>query len=132
VVGDLLGRHRDARILVFAADNDTAYAVAREHLIQPITCDIPSRERTRALDRFSRGELRSLVSARVLNEGIDVPAADVAIIVGSSQGSREYVQRVGRVLRPAVGKEAVVYELVTRGTFEVRRAGEHRRSLAPG
>ena len=40
VVNDLLLRHRDARILVFAADNDTAYAVAREHLVQPITCDI--------------------------------------------------------------------------------------------
>lgn len=131
-VSDLLLRHHDARILVFAADNDTAYAVAREHLIQPITCDVGSRERARALDRFSRGELRILVSARVLNEGIDVPAADVAIIVGGSQGSREYVQRVGRVLRPSEGKEAVVYDLVTRGTFEVRRAGEHRRALASG
>jgi len=39
-VHDLLLRHRDHRILIFAADNDTAYAVAREHLVQPITCDI--------------------------------------------------------------------------------------------
>lgn len=132
IVNDLLLRHREARILVFAADNDTAYAVAREHLAQPITCDIGPRERTQALQRFSKGELRILVSARVLNEGIDVPAADVAIVVGGSQGSREYVQRVGRVLRPSEGKQAVVYDLVTRDTFEVRRAGEHRRALASG
>ena len=131
-VHDLLLRHRDHRILIFAADNDTAYAVAREHLVQPITCDIGPRERERALQRFAAGELRILVSARVLNEGIDVPAADIAIVAGGSQGSREYIQRVGRVLRPSEGKEAVVYDLVTRGTFEVRRAGQHRRALASG
>ncbi len=132
VVDDLLKRHRDNRILVFAADNDTAYAVAREHLVQPITCDIGPKERERALKRFSSGELRILVSARVLNEGIDVPASDVAIVAGGSQGCREYIQRVGRVLRPAEGKKAVVYDLVTRGTFEVRRADDHRRALASG
>ena len=132
ILHDLLLRHRDHRILVFAADNDTAYAVAREHLIQPITCDIGPRERERALQRFSNGELRILVSARVLNEGIDVPAADIAIVAGGSQGSREYIQRVGRVLRPSAGKQAVVYDLVTRGTFEVRRADRHRRALASG
>ena len=132
VVHELLRRHGDARILVFAADNDTAYAVAREHLIQPITCDIGPGERARALRRFSSGELRILVSARVLNEGLDVPAADVAIVAGGSQGSREYIQRVGRVLRPSEGKEAVVYDIVTRGTFEVRHANEHRRALASG
>ena len=131
-VGDLLLRHRDARILVFAADNETAYAVAREHLVQPITCDIGPAERARALHRFSQGELRILVSARVLNEGLDVPAADIAILVGGSQGSREYIQRVGRVLRPSEGKKAVVYDLVTRGTFEVCRANKHRRALASG
>jgi superfamily II DNA or RNA helicase len=130
VVNDLIMRHRDGRILVFAADNDTAYSVAREHLVQPITCDIGAAERSRALGRFAKGELRILVSARVLNEGIDVPAADVAIVVSGSQGSREYVQRVGRVLRPSEGKEAVVYDLVCRGTFEVRHAGKHRRALA--
>ena len=131
-VRSLILRHRDARILVFAADNETAYAIAREHLVQPITCDIGAAERTRALERFSRGELRILVSARVLNEGLDVPAADVAIVAGGSQGSREYVQRVGRVLRPSEGKKALVYDLVTVGTFEVPRVNRHRRALASG
>jgi superfamily II DNA or RNA helicase len=130
ILNDLLLRHHNSRTLIFAADNDTAYSVAREHLVQPITCDIGKKERARALQRFGAGELRILVSARVLNEGIDVPAADVAIIVGGSQGSREYIQRVGRVLRPSEGKKAIVYDLVTRGTFEVRRADEHRRALA--
>lgn len=131
-VADLLMRHRNARILVFAADNETAYAIAREHLVQPITCDIGPTERARALEHFSKGDLRILVSARVLNEGLDVPAADIAVVVGGSQGCREYVQRVGRVLRPSQGKKAVVYDLVTRNTFEAPRADRHRRALASG
>lgn len=128
----LLARHREARTLVFTADNAAAYAIAREHLIMPITCDIGRTERDAALERFGRGELRALVSARVLNEGLDVPDADVAIIVGSSLGEREHVQRVGRLLRPAEGKRAWVYELVSRKTGEVRQARRRRAGLGSG
>jgi superfamily II DNA or RNA helicase len=126
----LLARHHRSRVLVFTADNAAAYAIAREHLIMPITCDISRAERERALEAFRAGELRALVSARVLNEGIDVPEADVAVIVGGTQGQREHVQRVGRLLRPSAGKRALVYELVTVATSEVRRAAERRRGLA--
>jgi superfamily II DNA or RNA helicase len=129
VLRELLARHRAGRVLVFTADNDAAYAIAREHLLMPITCDIGRREREAALSAFKRGELRALVSARVLNEGIDVPDADVAIVVSGSHGQREHVQRIGRLLRPVPGKRALVYELVTRDTSEVRRSIERRRGL---
>jgi superfamily II DNA or RNA helicase len=125
----LLDRHRSARTLVFTADNPTAYAIAREHLVMPLTCDIGRQERAEALDRFRRGTLRTLVSARVLNEGLDVPDADVAIVVGGALGEREHVQRVGRLLRPAEGKRALVYELVTRDTVEVGQARRRRQGL---
>jgi superfamily II DNA or RNA helicase len=128
---ELLGRHREARVLVFTADNQTAYAVAREHLVMPITCDVGRAERADALRRFGSGALRVLVSARVLNEGLDVPDADVGIVVGATQGEREHVQRVGRVLRPAPGKRALVYELVTRGTPEMGQLARRRSALAP-
>jgi superfamily II DNA or RNA helicase len=128
----LLERHAGSRVLVFTADNATAYAVAREHLIMPITCDIPRKERDAALARFRSGELRALVSARVLNEGLDVPDAEVGIVVGGAHGEREHVQRVGRVLRPAEGKRALVYELVVRDTSEVRQAARRRRGLGEG
>jgi superfamily II DNA or RNA helicase len=130
-VGALLERHREARVLIFTADNEAAYAIAREHLVMPITCDISRPEREAALSAFRAGTFRSLVSSRVLNEGIDVPDAGVAIVVGSAQGEREYVQRIGRLLRPMQGKRAVIYELVTSATSEVRRATERRRALAP-
>jgi superfamily II DNA or RNA helicase len=130
-VGALLERHRDSRVLIFTADNAAAYAIAREHLVMPMTCDISRAEREAALAAFRAGKLRSLVSSRVLNEGIDVPDAGVAIVVGSAQGEREYVQRIGRLLRPTQGKRALIYELVTSATSEVRRAIERRRALAP-
>jgi superfamily II DNA or RNA helicase len=130
-LAELLARHRGSRMLVFTSDNETAYTIAREHLVMPMTCDIARAEREQALSAFRSGELEVLVSAQVLNEGIDVPDADIAIIVGGLRGGREHVQRVGRLLRPLPGKRALVYELVMMGTHEVRKARERRRALLP-
>jgi superfamily II DNA or RNA helicase len=130
VVRELLRRHQHQHVLVFTADNEAAYHVALELLVMPITCDIGRAERADALGRFAEGKLTTLVSARVLNEGLDVPSAEVAILVAGAHGSREYVQRVGRVLRPAEGKQAVIYELVIDNTHEMRELERGRRRLA--
>ena len=92
-LASLLERHRHARVLVFTADNETAYAIARTHLIMPLTCDIGRQERDLALDRFRQGEILALVSARVLNEGIDVPDADVAVVLAAFRTRRQLVQQ---------------------------------------
>jgi len=126
----LLSEHVDDRVLIFTADNETAYRLATELLVMPLTCDIGQAERASALAAFGEGRLRCLTSSRVLNEGLDVPAASVAILMGGSQGTREFLQRVGRVLRPAAGKRARVYELSTRDTFETRQSAERRLYLA--
>ncbi len=129
-LAEILRRHRQSRVLVFTSHNQSAYAIAREHLVMPITCDIGRREREQVLERFRRGELRALVSARVLNEGVDIPDADVAVVLAGAMGEREHVQRVGRVLRPGEGKRAMVYELVAQGTTETARARRRRAALA--
>jgi superfamily II DNA or RNA helicase len=128
----LLGRHHPERTLVFVADNATAYAVAREHLIMPLTCDIGRAERREVLARFADGGLRALVSSQVLNEGIDVPAAEVGIVVAGRMGEREHVQRVGRLLRPSAGKRARVYELVVEHSSEMAQAERRSERLALG
>jgi superfamily II DNA or RNA helicase len=127
----LLARHRGQRTLVFVADNETAYAVAAEHLIMPLTCDIGRKERIEVLGRFRAGALLALVSAQVLNEGVDVPSAEVGIVVAGRLGEREHLQRVGRLLRPAEGKRAIVYELVVARSSEVRQAERRGERLAP-
>jgi len=126
----LMKRHRRNRTLIFTADNNTAYEVSRKHLIMPITCDIGRKERVYVLEKFRKGELRALVSSRVLNEGLDVPDADVAIIIGGTLGVREQTQRIGRVLRPRQGKQAIIYELVCRNTIEEFRARRRRKNGA--
>ncbi len=127
----LLSEHRDDKALVFAATVDDAYTLAHDNLIPVITAETSRAERAHLLSLYRDGAVRALVSARVLNEGIDVPDARIAILAGGSLGVREVVQRVGRVLRPSPGKRALVYELTTSGTIDDRRAEARRRLLVP-
>jgi superfamily II DNA or RNA helicase len=130
LMAGLLGRHQPDKTLVFTAFAEDAYAIAKDHFIPVVTADVARRERESILEQFRNGRYRAIVSARVLNEGIDVPDANVAILVAGSLGGREYVQRVGRILRPGPGKQALAYELVAAGTFDDRRARARRKSLA--
>jgi superfamily II DNA or RNA helicase len=123
---DLLQRHTGERILIFTADNATAYAIARELLVVPITCDIGRTERVEMLARYRAGDVSVLVSAQVLDEGFDVPDAEVAIIVGGTSSQRRQAQRIGRVLRPRAGKRAHVYELVVADSAELRQVQRRR------
>ena len=59
-----------------------------------------------------------VATSRVLNEGVNVPEANVAIVLSGSGSVREHVQRLGRVLRKSGDKEATLYEVITRGTVE--------------
>jgi superfamily II DNA or RNA helicase len=130
LVAALLRKHQADKTLVFTAFAEDAYAIGRDALVPVITADVSRRERESVLARFREGRYRAVVSARVLNEGIDVPDANVAILVGGSLGGREYLQRVGRILRPGPDKQAMAYELVTAGTLDDRRARARRRRLA--
>jgi superfamily II DNA or RNA helicase len=130
LLGMLLRQHWDRKVLIFTADTEVAYRIAREHLIMPITADIGREERERMLLAFKEGRIRALVSCRVLNEGVDVPDAEVAIVLGGTQGPREHIQRIGRILRPSQGKRAIVYELVCRGTSEVRQSVRRSQAVA--
>lgn len=126
---ELLTRHRGSRALVFTADNATAYAIARELLVMPITHEIKRAERALALAGFRSGERPVLVSSQVLEEGFDVPEADLAIVVGGTASARRHVQRIGRVLRPRDGKRARVYELAVAETTEVGYVQRRRQGL---
>ena len=77
-----------------------------------------SRERKQILERFHSGEYSIVVTSQVLNEGVDVPAANVGIILSGTGSVREHVQRLGRLLRKQPDKQALLYEVVTRGTAE--------------
>ena len=115
---DLLTRHARDRVIVFAEFNRVVDQVSRTLLIPSITHRTPAAERQAVLDRFRSGRYTKLVTGRVLNEGVDVPDANVAIVLSGTATKREYIQRLGRVLRPKEG-QATLYELVSEETDEL-------------
>jgi len=125
LVGQLLAQHRDEKIIVFSEYNAIVDRLSRHLLLPSITYKTPPRERRLVLERFRSGQYSKLVTGRVLNEGVDVPDASVAIVVSGSAATREYIQRLGRVLRPKP-TDALLYELVTRHTSESRTAARRR------
>ena len=102
------------------------YHLSRRHLIPALTCETKAAERKAVLERFQAGEYPALVTSRVLNEGIDVPEAKVAIVLGGSAGAREYIQRLGRVLRKVDNRTAVLYEIIVGDTVDTGRAARRR------
>lgn len=126
----LLSRHRHDRAIVFTQDNATAYEVSRRFLVPVITHQTKVSERSRILAGLADGTYGAVVTSKVLNEGVDVPSANVAIVLSGSGSVREHVQRLGRVLRKAEGKRAVLYELVTAGTSEQFTSERRREHVA--
>ena len=108
------------RIIIFTRYNDMVYEISKTFFIPCITHQTNSEERKEILKKFKSGDFSALVSSQVLDEGIDVPEANVGIIVSGTGSSRQFTQRLGRLLRPKEGKKAVLYELITKGTKEVR------------
>ncbi|HEY6408909.1 MAG TPA: helicase-related protein, partial [Ktedonobacteraceae bacterium] len=113
----LLHQHARDQLLLFSEYNPVVDEISRRFCLPSITYKTPAEERRTILERFRTGQYSKLVTGRVLNEGVDVPDCRVAIIVSGNSTKREYIQRLGRILRPKVG-EALLYELVTTGTTE--------------
>ncbi len=127
----IIRAHRGERIIIFTADNDTAYDIGRRFCLPVITHHTRPSERAAFLDAFRSGRWPVLVTGQVLNEGVDVPAAGVGVVLSGTAAVREHVQRLGRILRPAAGKkQAVLYELISAGTGEVGVNMRRRRHQA--
>lgn len=129
VLEALLQEHLHDQILIFTESNDVAYLVACRHLIPVITHETKSAERKHILDGFLAGNLPAVVTSRVLNEGVDVPEAKVAIVLGGTASAREYIQRLGRVLRKVRNREAVLYEVIVRDTVDEGRSQRRHRKV---
>lgn len=129
VLADLLAQHHPTRTLVFTDDNATVYRIAKLFLIPAITHKTPVKERHDILARFKSGAYPVVVTSRVLNEGVDVPEATIAIVLSGTGSAREYTQRLGRILRQGNGKLAMLYEVVAQATSE-EHTSRRRRSQA--
>jgi superfamily II DNA or RNA helicase len=122
----LLHVHRGDRAILFTQDNATAYAIAGRFLVPVLTHQTKVRERSAILAGLAAGTYHAVATSRVLNEGVDVPDANVAVILSGSGTVREHVQRLGRILRKRGDKRAVLYELVTEETTETYTSERRR------
>lgn len=113
----LLSQHADDQVILFSEYNPVVDEISRRFCLPSITYKTPAEERRTILERFRTGHYTKLVTGRVLNEGVDVPDCRVAIIVSGNSTKREYIQRLGRILRPKAG-QALLYELITSSTTE--------------
>ena len=96
--------------------------------INTYTANTPIGERENLRIQFERGELQGLVAIRCLDEGVDIPAVQTAVILASSANPRQFIQRRGRVLRPHPGKHrATIFDMIVlppeldRETIEIER-----------
>ena len=121
----LLEQHRRDKVIVFSEYNALVDTISARLALPSITYRTAAEERKGTLDAFRAGEYSKIVTGRVLNEGVDVPDANVAIVVSGSSTKREYIQRLGRVIRPKA-ERALLYEIITRHTGEVRTARKRR------
>lgn len=96
--------HSANRTLIFTQTIESAGNIAEtlqsfKINAQAIHSQIKMDERRRILQKFGEGDLQVVVAPQVLDEGVDVPEADLAIIVAASKTRRQMIQRMGRVLR---------------------------------
>ena len=109
--------------LIFVADSQIDDVMYVLNIEQPRFTQeqgtIPSKkygglsERQYLISKFKDGTYQVLVAIKCLDEGIDIPTAQTAIIMASSTNPREYIQRTGRVIRQSRNKErAFIYDFV--------------------
>jgi DNA phosphorothioation system restriction enzyme len=96
--------------------------------INTYTAETSLAEREDLRHQFETGKLQGLVAIRCLDEGVDIPAVQTAVILASSGNPRQFIQRRGRILRPHPGKErATLFDMIVlppdlgRETLEVER-----------
>jgi len=133
-LGAVLSSHRGDKTVIFTDDNATAYDVSQRFLIPCITHQTRVKERQAILEYFKSGEYQALVSSRVLNEGVDVPDAAIGVVLSGTGSNREFIQRLGRILRRSEDKRAILYEIVARNTREehvVRRRRQQPNTAPP-
>lgn len=110
VLDKVLDNHPPNRCLVYCADNDQledmSHILNRHQIVHlKYTANTSSQQRKDALNAVAEKRVPVLLAIDCLDEGVDVPAVDQAIILASSTNKRQFIQRRGRVLRRSSDKK---------------------------
>ena len=110
------GQHR--YMLVYCDDmnqiSDAQRALFDNNIVScKVTYEETIAERQKLFDLFAKGQVDCLVARKCLDEGVNIPATQTAILIASNTDQREYIQRLGRILRTYEGKnKSVIYDMV--------------------
>jgi len=111
---------------IAAAENAAARLRNQGVPAEAIHSQLGPAERRSVLTRFGAGSLQVVTAPQVLDEGVDVPAADLAVILAASRSRRQMIQRMGRVLRRKPDGRSARFAIVfVRGTVEDPALGAH-------
>jgi len=130
VLEDLFRLHAGSPTIVFAGSNAMARDVSRRFLIPCLLSHCGKRERLEVLSGLEAAAYPALVANQVLDEGVDLPACKVAVVIGGMASTKQAKQRLGRILRKSGGTRATLYEIVCADTNEERRSRQRRNSDA--
>ncbi len=128
-LAEILRGHRDEKTIIFTQFNELVHRISKRFLIPFITHRTSKEERREVLKGFREGRYKRIVSSKVLDEGVDVPDASLGIILAGTGSRREFIQRLGRLLRPKPGKRAKLIEIVSEETRELGISYKRRRAL---
>lgn len=91
--------------------------------VSRVTSEESKDQRERIVDSFKQGMIDALLSIKVLDEGIDIPACETAYFLASDSSNRQWIQRRGRVLRKSFGKQsATIVDFIVVGCSDMERS----------
>lgn len=123
---NLLDARRGERAMVFHESIDRAEEIVdllrnRGHSVAAYHSRIGSHLRRERLRQFRKGMIDTLVTCRALDEGANIPEVRTAVVVAATASTRQRIQRLGRVLRPAPGKSMAEVVTLYASDVEERR-----------
>lgn len=121
ILHQLLEVHNLDKVLIFSDIVSFCEKISRIFTIPCITYRTSQEERRYILNWFKESDSAKLVSSKILDEGVDIPDASIGIIMAGSGIKRQFIQRLGRIIRIHEDKTtAKLYEVVSSQTMEER------------
>ena len=129
-VEKLLISHKDDKTIIFSDYIDFCEQIGREFFIPVLTHRTSKNERSSILNLFRNLPNAKICVGKIFDEGIDIPSATIGIIVSGSGHPRQFIQRLGRLLRPHPNKgEAILYEIISSETLEEKTSRRRKRNF---
>ncbi len=127
----ILSDNKGIKLIIFTQHNKLVYEISDRFLIPCITHKSSKIERQDTLQGFRDGRYTAIVTSKVLDEGVDVPDAELGIILSGTGSSREFIQRLGRLLRPKrdSNRKAKLIEIVSADTRETGTSAKRKRAF---